>query len=173
MFFLASCFFANTALAQKGKAFPTFVTEDLGSSSVEVPTGLKDKKRLVFLAFSQEAAEQLEDWYPPVYTLFLDDAGFNALAYDVDVRLVLMFTGAAQAATNKVIENLKRTTDSDLRDNVLFYQGSFREEGKELDIDGKDEPYVFVVDENGRILYATSGKYSDKKLEEISSLVEL
>jgi len=51
----------------------------------------------------------------------------------------------------------------------LFYKGSLDPYKKHLK--DKHKPYFFVLDDQGKIVYSTSGRYSEKKLDKIESLV--
>ena len=41
-----------------------------------------------------------------------------------------------------------------------------------LDFERRDIPYFFVLDPNGKILYATSGAYSESKMDEVEKVIE-
>jgi predicted transcriptional regulator len=41
-----------------------------------------------------------------------------------------------------------------------------------LDFEKKDIPYFFVLDKDGKIVYATSGKYTSAKLDEVEEVLE-
>lgn len=162
-----------SVLSLNAQVFPELETENTDGSSVVLPNALKDGKSIVFLAFTAEAENKLKRWYNPVYTMFLDKSGFNAMAYDCEVRLVMMFTGAAQGAANNIIENIKTNVDPSMAEMLLFFKGNFAEEMKALGLKKKDDCYVFVLDENGNILLQDKGDYTEDKLEKIASLVEL
>lgn len=153
--------------------FPKLQAETIQSEPLSIPESLEGKKSILFLAFSQRAETVLSDWYEPVYTLFLDKSGINALAYDCHVKLIMMFTGAGQALSKQVIDNVRSQTDDEYADYLLFYTGEFKEEMERLGISQKQDAYVFVLDEQGHIIYQSQGKYSEEKLEEIADLVEL
>jgi len=162
-----------TGLAANAQQFPDIQTENLKGDKLQVPEDLSGKKSIVFLAFTPEAEQMLDNWYAPVYTLFLDKSGFNSMAYDCHVKLVMMFTGASQAAAEKVMEKIRKNVDEDLNNYLLFYQGEFKEQMQALDLKKKDDAYVFVLDENGKIILKETGTYSESKLDKIASLVEL
>jgi 5-dehydro-2-deoxygluconokinase len=42
----------------------------------------------------------------------------------------------------------------------------------ELDFEKKDIPYFFVLDKDGKIIFATSGSYSESKLDQIEEVIE-
>ena len=56
-------------------------------------------------------------------------------------------------------------------DYLLFYEGD-KTYKDELNFEKKDTPYFYVLDKTGKIVYATSGKYDDKKLEKIVDILE-
>lgn len=169
LFFL----FSALQLQLSAQKFPEMTAEDSDGESVELPSSLKGKKSIVFLAMTAQAEEQLDDWYYPVYMMFLDKSGFNAMAYDCHVRLMMMFTGASKAAADQVIEKMKKNVSEDMKDNVLFYEGNMSSELKDLGVKKKNDCHVLVLDENGKVIYSDTGAYSEKKLDKIASLVEL
>ena len=169
-FFLLAVVISTNVLAQ---TFPSIATETPKGETLTLPEGLNGKKSVLFLAFTQKAEEQLDNWYAPVYTLFLDKSGFNALAFDCHVKLVMMFTGPAQAAAEKVIAKIRKNVAEDMNDYLLFYQGDFRAGMKELGLKKKDDCYVMVLDEQGKVIYTETGNYSESKLEKVAELVEL
>ncbi len=162
-----------TILGVKAQMFPQISAESVTGKTLEIPTALNGTKSIVFLAFTAEAENKLKQWYEPVYMMFLDQSGFNAMAYDCEIKLMMMFTGASQGAANKIIDNIKKNVDPSMAEMLLFYQGSFSEQMNALGLKKKDDCYVFVLDENGKILLQETGNYSESKLDKIASLVEL
>jgi hypothetical protein len=61
--------------------------------------------------------------------------------------------------------------DPRLLPSILFYKGKLKPYKEALDFQKKDIPYFFVLDENGKIVYATSGRYSDEKMAEVEEIV--
>lgn len=165
--------FFISIVSLSAQSFPELATENTDGNAVTLPNALKDGKSIVFLAFTSEAENKLKRWYNPVYTMFLDESGFNSMAYDCEVRLVMMFTGASQGAANKIIENIKTNVDPSMAEMLLFFKGNFASEMKALGLKKKDDCYVFVLDENGQILLQEKGNYTEAKLDKIASLVEL
>ena len=165
--------FIHISFSSLGQIFPSIEAENINSEEINIPDDLSEKKSIVFLAFTAQAEEMLDNWYEPVYTMFIDESGFNSMAYDCHVKLVMMFTGTGQAAADGIIKKIKRNVDDEFIDYLLFYQGSFKEEMKLLEMDKKNDAYVFVLDEQGEIIFKDSGRYSESKLEKIDDLVEL
>ena len=162
-----------TTLSASAQQFPSINTESPNRSEVNLPTDLSGKKSILFLAFKKEAEEMLDNWYAPVYTMFIDKSGFNAMAYDCHVKLVMMFTGLGQSLSENIMEKIRANVDEEMSDYLLFYQGDFKEHMQDLDLKKKDDAYVFVLDEAGKIIFHDSGRYSESKLEKMADLVEL
>lgn len=167
---LSFVFLAQSSFAQ---SFPSISTEQPDGEKVVLPNDLNGKKSIIFLAFTERAECVLDDWYAPVYTMFLDKSGINALAFDCNVKLVMMFTGVGQAASEKIMGKIRDNVDEEMNDYLLFYQGSFKEHMQSLGLKKKDDAYVIVLDEEGKIMLQESGKYSEAKLDRIADLVEL
>ena len=52
-------------------------------------------------------------------------------------NLAMMFTGIGQSAANGIIKKIKDNVDEEFNDYLLFYQGSFKDQMKALDLDKK------------------------------------
>ncbi len=173
MFLIVSFFMILPTFGQVGMTFPDLPAETVENVKEQLPGSTKGKFTLVGIAYSEDAEKDLRSWYDPVYNLFIDKSGMYELIYDVNVRMVLMFPGLTKVAMDKAKQNMKANTDPSLYPYVLFYGGEFKPYKTSLKLKDKSKPYIFVLDENGKIIYATSGGYSEKKLDEIGELVEL
>ena len=170
---LFSCFqLLSSSLNAQGN-FPAMTAEDVQGKQLNIPQDLKGKKSILFLAMTPQAEKVLESWYEPVYIMFIDESGFNALAYDCHVKLMLLFTGSGQAVAEDVIHNIKANVDESYSDHLLFYKGPLGELQHELGIKKKNDAYVVVLDEEGKVMLLEHGQYSERKLEQIAELVEL
>ena len=127
----------NTSIQSFAQIFPAIQSESIQNNTIDIPEDLNGKKSIVFLAFTQQAEEMLDNWYEPVYTMFIDESGFNAMAYVCNVKLIMMFTGIGQSAANGIIKKIKDNVDEEFNDYLLFYQGSFKDQMKALDLDKK------------------------------------
>lgn len=164
-----------TAFSQEGKQFPELRGVTLDNKSVTLPQDTKGGYTLVGLAFTQKSQEALETWAEPVYYEFIDPSDFTAMVYDdVKLYLTLMFTGLKQSMSDKAIKKIKEGTDEDLKPHVLVYEGKMGEYDDFLEFKKKDRdiPRFYVLDKEGKIVYATSGVYSEDKMDKISDLVE-
>ena len=174
--FVFCLFLYNVSTAQVvGKQFPELSAETVDDKVVTIPKDVADKYTLVGLAYSKKAEKDLGTWMVPVYNTFVykpeKPSMFASFAYDINVYIIPMFTGVNAAAQGTVKKKAAAELDPKLQNNILFYKGELKTFKKELEFDKKDVPYFFVIDKNGKIVYATSGIYSEAKMDEIESIV--
>lgn len=161
--------------AQVGNQFPSMEAESLTNEFVNLPEEISGKYSLIGLAYSKQAEDYLKGWFEPVYNQFIyknPNPGPFDFTFDVYTYFVPMFTGAKRPAYQKVMNKLQKTIDKRLQPNVLFYKGTLKEYKEALNFDGKDLPYFYVLDPKGKIVYATSGRYTQRKMQEITDAVE-
>lgn len=165
----------NTAGQVVGKTFPSMTAETVEDKKVSIPDDVRGKYTLVGLAYSKKSEGELNSWFQPVFTRFIQKTSgglFSGFTYDVNVFFVPMFTGVNAAATGTAKRKAARSIDPQLLPYVLFYKGELKTYRDALDFEKRDIPYFFVLDPQGKIVHATSGKYSDDKMEEIEENIE-
>ena len=175
---------AAIAMAFKPKAgvigtlFPVMECEDYNGKAVNLPIDTKGKYTLICCAFSTAAEPDLKTWINPIYNKFIGkvDASkadvFDAHTdYDVNLYFIPMFTGFNKLASASSKEKIKSKTDKELWPYLLFYDGG-KTYKDELDFKKRDIPYFFVLDKAGKVVYTTSGKYDDNKMEKIIDIFE-
>ncbi len=157
-----------------GKTFPSMTAETVEDKPVMLPKSTEGKYTLIGLAYSKKSEDELHSWFQPVFTKFIQKTNglFSGFAYDVNVFFVPMFTGVNAAATGTAKRKAAKNIDPQLLPYVLFYKGELKRYKQELDFEKKDIPYFFVLDPKGTIVYATSGKYTEAKMEEIEEKIE-
>jgi hypothetical protein len=173
---IAVCFVGISALqAQVGQVFPDIKGETAEGKTLQLPSAAKGKYTLLGLAFSTRSEKALQSWFEPVYTRFMADksnAGlFADFAYDVNVYFVPMFTGANKVAAGPARKRMVKEVDADLHKHVLIYVGELDPYESQLGLTNKDEPYFFVLDESGKIVYTTRGAYSEKKMDQVEDIL--
>lgn len=169
---LSSCF---GIYAQVGSPFPDMEAESLTNQIVNIPGGVKGKYALIGLAYSKKSEKDLKTWFSPTYNQFIHKSETPSLfssSYDVNVFFVPMFTGAKRAAYKSVMKKVKKTIDPRLQPHVMFYKGDLKTYKKALNFKGRDVPYFFVLDENGKIVMTTSGRYTDDKMQQVIDLLD-
>jgi hypothetical protein len=157
-----------------GKQFPDMEAETVEDKKVKLPGDTKGKYTLLGLAYSKKSEDELNGWFNPVFAKFIQKTGglMAGMGYDVNVYFVPMFTGVNAAASGTAKKKAIKGVDPQLLPYILFYRGELKPYKEALDFEKKDIPYFFVLDANGKIVYATSGKYSEDKMDEIESAIE-
>ncbi len=172
-------FISNSGFSQVvGKQFPSMNTSTADDKVVDLPKDTKGKYTLLGMAFSKKSEDDLNTWMEPVFWKFIDkpegkiDKLFgNYNDYDVNAFFVPMFTGVKTAATRTAKRQALKKMDPRLIPSVLFYKGKLKPYKDALDFQQKDIPYFFVLDKTGKIVYATSGSYTDEKMEKVEEIV--
>mgnify|MGYP000384717440 CR=1 FL=1 len=157
-----------------GKMFPDMEAETVEDKKINLPTDTKGKYTLLGLAYSKKSEDELNSWFNPVYNKFIRKAtGLLAgMGYDVNVYFVPMFTGVNAAATGTAKKKAVKNVDPQLLPYILFYRGELKTYKEALDFEKKDVPYFFVLDKEGKIVYATSGRFTPDKLDDIEDSME-
>ncbi|MBW3544812.1 MAG: hypothetical protein KY428_04295 [Bacteroidetes bacterium] len=173
---LAVCLLGVAAVqAQVGQTFPGLKGETVDGKKLKLPEDVAGKYTLLGLAFSKKSDDALQTWFKPVFSSFVQDASsaglFSDFAYDVNVYFVPMFTGAKKVAAGPARKQMLKKVDDELHPHVLFYIGEMGTYRNQLGLKEKDEPYFFVLDKNGKIVYTTSGAYTSKKMEEVEEVL--
>jgi len=139
-----------------------------------LPDAVKGKYTLLGLAYSKKSEDELTTWFQPVFEKFIqkNKGLFEGFGYDVNVYFVPMFTGVNAAATGTAKRKAMKNVDPQLLPYILFYKGELKPYKDALDFEKKDIPYFFVLDKEGRIRYATSGRYSVAKMDEVEKVLE-
>ena len=160
-----------------GSQFPSMMTSTADGKVVDLPNDTRGKYTLLGLAFSKKSEENLNSWMEPVFWKFIDkpegkmDQLFGNQQYDVHAYFVPMFTGIKTAATKTAKKQALKKMDPRLIPSILFYKGKLKPYKEALDFQKKDIPYFFVLDEKGKIIYATSGRYSDDKMAKVEEMI--
>jgi hypothetical protein len=158
-----------------GKAFPDMTAETVDDKKIELPGSVRGKFTLLGLAYSKKSEDELNTWFQPIFEKFIQKQKgglFEGFAYDVNVFFVPMFTGINAAATGTAKKKALKNVDPNLLPYILFYKGELKTYKEALDFEKKDIPYFFVLDKEGKIVYATSGKYSTAKMDEVEEVIE-
>jgi hypothetical protein len=148
--------------------------ETVEDKVVKLPVDVKGKYTLLGLAYSKKSEDELNSWFQPVFEKFIqkNKGLFEDFGYDVNVYFVPMFTGVNAAATGTAKRKAIKNVDPQLLPYILFYKGDLKPYKEALDFEKKDIPYFFVLDKDGKIIYATSGKYTTGKLDEVEKVLE-
>ena len=157
-----------------GKMFPNMEAETVEDRKVMLPESTKGKYTLLGLAYSKKSEDELNSWFSPVFNKFIQKtkgllAGFE---YDVNVYFIPMFTGVNAAATGTAKKKALKNIDPQLLPYILFYKGELKTYKEALDFEKRDIPYFFVLDSEGQIVFATSGAYTEGKMDQVEEVIE-
>jgi hypothetical protein len=158
-----------------GKVFPDMQAETVEDKKVSLPGDVKGKYTLLGLAYSKKSEDELNGWFTPVFEKFIQKTNgglMSGMGYDVNVYFVPMFTGINAAATGTAKKKAMKNVDPQLLPYILFYKGELKVYKEALDFEKKDIPYFFVLDPTGKIVYATSGKFSEDKMDAVEEHIE-
>jgi hypothetical protein len=157
-----------------GKIFPAMEAENIEDKKVKLPADVTGKYTLLGLAYSKKSEDELNSWFQPVFQKFIQKStGLMAsFSYDVNVYFVPMFTGVNAAAAGTAKRKATKNIDPQLMPYILFYKGELKTYKEALDFEKRDIPYFFVLDPEGKIVYATSGKYTEEKMDEVEEHIE-
>lgn len=157
-----------------GKIFPSMKAETVEDVKVTLPDDVKGKYTLLGLAYSKKSEDELNTWFEPVFSKFVQKtSGLMAgMGYDVNVYFVPMFTGINAAATGTAKKKALKNMDPQLLPYILFYKGELKAYKEALDFERRDIPYFFVLDPFGKIVYATSGAFSQDKMDKVEEVIE-
>ena len=165
----------NLSAQVVGKMFPAMEAETVEDKKVSLPGDVKGKYTLLGLAYSKKSEDELNSWFTPIFSKFIQKANGGLMAgmgYDVNVYFVPMFTGVNAAATGTAKKKAIKNVDPQLLPYILFYKGELKPYKEALDFEKKDIPYFFILDPEGKIVYATSGKYTEAKMDEVEDHLE-
>jgi hypothetical protein len=157
-----------------GKPFPAIEAQTVEDKKIVLPESALGKYTLIGMAYSKKSEDELNSWFQPVFGRFIQKSKglFSAFTYDVNVYFIPMFTGVNAAATGTAKRKAAKNIDPQLLPYILFYRGELKTYKEALDFEKKDIPYFFVLDPEGKIIFATSGKYTDAKMEAIEEKIE-
>jgi len=157
-----------------GKVFPSMEAETVEDKKVMLPADTKGKYTLVGLAYSKKSEDDLNSWFSPVYNKFVRKTKgmLEGMGYDVNVYFVPMFTGVNAAATGTAKKKALKNIDPILLPYILFYRGELKPYKEALDFEKRDIPYFFVLDPEGKIVFATSGAFTEDKLDEVEESIQ-
>jgi hypothetical protein len=158
--------------APVGTNFPVMKAETLDSKTVNLPTDTKGKSSIICLAYSDDAEKDLKTWYEPTYDKFIAKTELMSDVYDINLYFIPMFSGAKEAAAEGAKKQMKETVQLDIQPHLLVYKGEVDSYKDKLKMDDKKKPYIFVLDKEGKIVYVTSGPYTEEKMDEIEDKIE-
>jgi hypothetical protein len=164
--------FSTLSHAQVGITFPTLTGETLDDKAITLPDNVKGKFTIIGMAHSTDAEQDLQSWMDPIYQKYIAKTGLLDAAEDVNVFFIPMFSGSSLPFYDKAKKKMTATTQEDLRSHVIFYKGEISSYKEKLIIEKKDTPYIFVLNKDGKVVYATNGTWTEAKMDAMDEKIE-
>lgn len=163
------------SFSQVGSSFPLLTAETLSNKKVNIPSDTRGKLTLLGLAYSQKAEKTLQTWLNPIYNEFIEKPEKPSLfdfSYDIHIYFIPMFVGGNQAFAEPAKKRMVAQLDKELIPHVLIYKGELASYAESLKMAKEDIPYIFILDEKGKIIYLTSGGFSERKLDKLIEILD-
>lgn len=147
--------------------FPTVSGETLSGNTVTLPDFFSGQYNLVILPFDREQQEDVVNWLPFVQAL---QGQYDGLAYysigalpDVAAPVRLMISGGMRLAVEPAVQEVA----------VLLYLEDQQAFADALNISSLEQTQLLILDEQGDVLWQTSGVYHEALADTIREQVGL
>ena len=167
---ILSFIFVLFSIQVQAQEFPKVETEKIDGEVVEVPTAFEGKYALIGIGTSKRAEDELRTWQVPVYNKFIAKTGLMDAMFDVEVCFLPLFTGAMRAAKGKVVKRLKENNEKLILNHVYVYSGD-RSPFTEFGVDDKKEPYFFLLNPEGEVVWAGQGAFRQEYFDRIEEIL--
>ena len=155
--------------------FPEMKCGSLEGKSMSFPTCLKGKYSILGFAMSNQAEQSLHTWFKPVFYSFIYKPKKEVLfgnEYDVNLFFVSMYSGSNNSGFAKAKAKYNAGLDDKLKPYVLMFKGDMKAVQKRLGIKSSSVPYIYLLDEQGKIVYETQGNFSESKMMKIDDILD-
>ncbi|MFP4186157.1 MAG: hypothetical protein ACLFSM_08100 [Thermoplasmata archaeon] len=138
----------------EGERFPTVKGRSLSGKEVVVPNDVEGEAIMIAVAFKRKAQEMLDSW-----THYFD----VLCEGKKDIYELPMIEGSLWKVFSDFIdEGMRSGIPEERYDKVITHYGDAAEVKEKLGIEDDDLGYVFLLDEDGRILFKGEG-HADKE----------
>ncbi len=137
----------------KGKRFPTIKAKSLSGKTTVLPDDAEGDVTLIGIAFERKAQAMLDSW-----TDYFEDLCSGKDVYElpmIDGHFWKIFSGF-------IDKGMKSGIPEEKHDHVVTYYGTTSRFREELFLEDKELGYVFLLDEDGNILFKGEG-YADEE----------
>ncbi len=162
---------AITTTTTFAQTLPEIKVETADNKNVNIPQDLKGKYSLICFASSQKAQPDLESWLDPVYQKFIAKTGIMDDLYDVNVYFIPILTGTNISFASSVKKKFRENTQQDLQSHVLFCTENGKDVIHSIHMDDTSVPYFFLLNKENKIIYKTTGQYTEEKFDAIDELI--
>ncbi len=147
----------------EGKKFPKIEGESLSGDEVVLPDDADGEVILIAVAFKRSAQEGLDSWMN-----YFEEVCEGKEAYELPV-----IEGSLWGVFSGFIDTgMKSGIPKEKHDKIVTLYGDASEFREELEIEGESLGYVFLLDEDGRIIFKGEGEANEKGKEDLLKKVK-
>jgi len=139
--------------------FPEVESKSLSGKKVKIPDDLQGEVNLISVAFVREAQEMIDSWVEPFEEMCEGKSAYELPM--IDGYLWKIFSGF-------IDEGMKSGIPEKKHDYVVTYYGDTSKFRKKLGMDDKKLGYVFLLDEDGSIIWSGKGFADEEGLNEMA-----
>lgn len=154
------------------QTLPLIKGETTGNKQLTLPDDLKGKYSLLGFASTMKAQDELISWLDPVYQKFIAKTGLMDDLYDVNILFIPILTGTNVSFATSMKKKFRENAQEDLQDHVLFCKEDGKEILAQLNMTDRNTPYFLLLDKDSKIIYRTSGRFTEDKFDAIDDLIE-
>lgn len=165
---LSSCIGTTTVDTKAGKGyFPKVSGLDLTGEKRVLPDDFKTSKMLLVVAYLQKQQPDVDAWFPHIKSMMEEHGDLEYFELPTIAELA--------APIRSVIYNGMRggIKDEWMRKHVVTLHLEKELFNKHLDVSDENQIYVYLVEQDGKIVKRWDGLYSEEKLAEIKAELKL
>lgn len=143
--------------------FPKIEAKALSGKKIVLPDDTLGKVSFIGIAFQRGAQGMLDSW--------IDH--FERMCGGESIYEIPMIDGMFWKVMSGFIdEGMKAGIPEEKHDNVATFYGSTFDIRKKLNMDDKSLGYVFLLDEEGKIIWRERGYANEEGLEELQDVIK-
>lgn len=147
----------------EGKKFPKIKGKSLSGKTVELPDDTEGEMTLITIAFKRKAQKGIDSW-----TQYFEELCEGKKAYELPViesTLWKIFSGF-------IDEGMKSGIPKEKHDNVITHYGDVSEFKEKLEIENENSSFIFLLNEDGQIMFKGEGTPDEESKEEFLKKVK-
>ena len=134
----------------EGMAFPILVAETLDGKQFQTPDPERETSHIILIAFKRGVQPQIDKWLSAL-------SGPVAARQDVEMYEVPMLAGAWRLMSGIIDGGMRSGIPQEKHSSVATFYGDIKRYQDILDMDQTDQCYLYVIDPQGIIRFASSG----------------
>ena len=144
--------------------FPRLVAETLSGHSLVLPDSLEKQFAVVALAFRRHAQASVDSWFSPVARAYND---CDRVTY-YEIPLI---AGGWRMMSGFIDSGMRAGIPAGRHDHVATYYGGTDRLRGQLEIHDLETAHIYLIDQNGAVLWNASGWATAKRLNELHGRV--